>query len=98
MTRRAQLHRFNPMARLRRLRGVDAYDPGELKIAVTRLAHTPDGQVLLGWLEQQTHGKILLHDAPDSALRELMAHRSLFDRILKLIEEPNDGGTSADDG
>lgn len=95
MNRQQQLRRFKPVARLRRVGGTDAPHENALAAAVTRIASSPDGKIFLDWLWTQTHGKVLPHDAPDSAFRELNANRSLFDKILRLVED-TDGGRRTD--
>ncbi len=94
MNRATQLKKFDPIARLRRIRGVAEPELSALSGAVTRIENSPDGRIFFEWLYWQTHGKVLPHDAPESALREVMANRSLFDRILKLVEDTNDNRRS----
>ena len=91
MNRQQQLRRFNPVARLRRVGGTDVPHENALVAAVTRISKSPDGKLLLDWLWTQTHGKVLPLDAPDSAFRDLNANRSLFDKILRLVEDTDDG-------
>jgi hypothetical protein len=89
MQRNAALQGFDPIGRLRRLRGDKPIEPSKLAKAVTRIANSPDGKLLLEWLWAQTYGRSLAEDAPDSALREQAANKRLLDKILTLIEEPH---------
>lgn len=98
MNRSQQLARFKPVERLRRLKGEEEAQPSALAGAVSRIAMTADGRLFLDWLWAQTHGKLVPPDAPDSALREVMANRRLFDRILGLVEEPDVGRSSSGPG
>jgi len=91
MNRAAQLKRFQPIERLRRLRGSEPEEQSEIGAALTRLSQTPDGKKFLDWLWLQTKGKTLPADASDGAFREHNAVCTLFDRILRLVEEQDDG-------
>lgn len=63
--------------------------------ALARLSVTPDGDLLLKWIHQQTLGRIVPDDISDGALRTDAARRSfaalifsMLDRGLKRNERP----------
>lgn len=63
--------------------------------ALARLSQTPDGDLLLKWIHQQTLGRTIPDDASEGALRASEARRSfatlifnMLDRGLKRNERP----------
>lgn len=91
MDRRAQVKRFDAVARYRRIAGLPPVEPNRLSAGFTAFAQSPAGVEFLEWLYMQTHGKLLPPDAPESALKEHTGARRLCDQILSLVEEPNVG-------
>lgn len=91
MNRAEQLRRFQPIKRLRRIRGYKEPEPSDVQKAVRRWATTPEGEVMLNWLWARTHGRIMPTDASDSALREHAGARKLADEILRMVETTHDG-------
>lgn len=97
MNKSEQLRRFQPIARLRRIRGGKEAEPSKVGEALTRIAQSPDGKIFLDWLWLQTRGKSVPADASDSAFRDHNANCILFDRILNLVED-KDVGTGRQHG
>lgn len=87
--RYAQLQRIapDPIARLRRLRGMGAPEESEVRAAFSRLFKTNDGQILLNWMIAQSYGRTVPESAGESALRANEVRKKFLDQILSLAGE-----------
>lgn len=66
----------------RALRDVD----NDVAAALARISETPDGDLLLKWIHQQTLGRVLPDDLSDGALRADAARRSFATQIFNMLD------------
>lgn len=94
MRRETLLKQFKPIERLRRLRGDEPARPAPISDAITRIANSNDGQILLEWLWTESYGR----RAPksDNEMRERDGQMKLFDRLIAHIEESKYGPGRSD--
>lgn len=80
----------DPIARIRRLKGLQTPITESVHEAATRIFKSKDGLILLSWLIAQSYGKSLPEAAPDSALRANETRKRFVDAILRLSEDHHD--------
>src|SRR5690349_10583848 len=79
--------RSSYLGALRRQRGrAEVEDDNTMSAVIARISQTPDGDLFLAWIHQQTLGRVLPDDASDGALRASEARKSFAATIFNLLD------------